>query len=205
MTQAEKILALVRHGETEWNRQHRWQGRAGAPLNDLGHRQALSAVDRLIDQAPADGWHWMITSPLERAAQTGSRIAEGLAEHGIELPTSTDADVVERDYGVADGMASSEAAQRWPDGRFPGMESDENLRRRGARALTRIAAAHSDSGIIVAHGSFIRLAIAAVSGTAVPRILNGAVNLVAVDGDRWRPIAFNLVGDPDAVGELAGR
>jgi broad specificity phosphatase PhoE len=203
VTQSEKILALVRHGETEWNRQHRWQGRAGAPLNDLGHRQASSAVEPLVEQAPAAGWHWMITSPLERAVETGARIRERLAaEHGLRLSATTDPDVVERDYGVADGMPSVGAAERWPDGVFPGMESDDDLQRRGAEALRRIATTRAGDGIIVAHGAFIRAAVAAVCDPAAPRILNGSVTLLGFDGARWRAMAYNLVGDTGAVGEL---
>lgn len=196
MSDSEKIIALVRHGETEWNRLQRWQGRAGAPLNDLGHRQAAAAVEPLLANAPDRGWQWMITSPLERAVQTGARIAERLPG----LPVSTDDDLVERDYGAADGMPSVEAARRWPDGAFPGLESDADLRRRGVAALRRIAADRTGDGIIVAHGALIRAVISELCDTDAPRILNGAVNLVRHDGRHWRALAFNLVGDVQPVG-----
>ena len=196
MRKSEKIIALVRHGETDWNRLHRWQGRAGAPLNDLGHRQAVAAAEPLLDHAPTRSWRWMVTSPLERAVQTGDRIAERLPG----LPISTDDDLVERNYGVADGMPSAEAAQRWPDGVFPGMESDDDLRRRGVAALRRIASDHPGDGIVVAHGSLIRSLISALCDTEAPRILNGAVNLVGYDGSDWHPLAYNLLGDVEPVG-----
>ncbi|SDT42302.1 histidine phosphatase family protein [Microlunatus soli] len=192
MDQPEQIIALVRHGETEWNRQHRWQGRAGAPLNDLGRRQAEAAAEPLRRILP-DGreWSWMITSPLERAVQTGEQITRSLPV----MPVGTDTDLVERDYGVADGMLATEAAQRWPDGNFPEMETDQQIRARGARAIRRIAAAHEGDGIVVAHGSLIRMLISELCRTEAPRILNGAVNLIGSDGRDWELLEHNLVGE----------
>lgn len=186
-----QIIALVRHGETEWNRQRRWQGRAGAPLNDLGHRQAAAAAEPLARVLP-DGrdWAWMISSPLERATQTADRIARRLPI----IPISTDDDLVERDYGVADGMPSAEAGQRWPDGNFPGMESDQQIRIRGAAAIRRISARYPGDGIVVAHGSLIRMLINELCRTDVPRILNGAVSLIGFDGTDWTVLDHNLVG-----------
>lgn len=202
MTQPDTIIALVRHGETNWNREHRWQGRAGAPLNDLGRRQAAAAAGPLAEALPEGrAWSWMITSPQERAVQTGAEIADRLHE----LPISTDADLVERDYGVADGMLSAEAKKRWPDGKFPGMEHDHQLRRRGADAVARIADGRDGDGIVVAHGALIRALIGELCDIEAPRILNGAVNLIARDGDRWQLLADNVLGElPDDVLDPAG-
>lgn len=197
MSHPEQIIALVRHGETEWNRQHRWQGRAGAPLNDLGHRQAAAAATPLADALPGHrSWAWMITSPLERAAQTAEQIARRLPG----LPSSTDDELVERDYGVADGMPSAQARDRWPDGNFPGMEADHELRRRGATVIRRIAVDHPGDGIVVAHGSLIRFLINELCDTEAPRILNGAVSLIGRPssgdvGSTWQLLADNLVGE----------
>lgn len=185
------IIALVRHGETDWNREQRWQGLRGAPLNDLGRWQAAAAAPLLADRS----WSWMITSPLERAAETGGIIADALPA----VPISTDHTLVERDYGEADGVYAHEAARRWPDGRFPGMESDEEVGRRGPSALRRIASAQRSDGIVVAHGSLIRMLINVLCDTDAPRILNGSINLVGFDGARWRALGFNQVGDPDSI------
>ena len=59
-------LLLVRHGETDWNREHRWQGHAGPGLNALGARQAGAAAARLAGTAAAA----VYTSDLRRAAET---------------------------------------------------------------------------------------------------------------------------------------
>jgi broad specificity phosphatase PhoE len=185
------IIALVRHGETEWNRQRRWQGRGGVELNDLGRRQAAAAVPLLRDRS----WSWMISSPLERARQTAEIIAEGLA-----MQIDTDDELVERDYGEADGVFADEANRRWPDGSYPGMEEDDQLARRGATALRRIAAAHSGDGIVVAHGSLIRFTIGELCGIDAPRIMNGAVSLLSVQDGDWQPVELNRLGEVAAAG-----
>lgn len=181
------IIALVRHGETEWNRQGRWQGRQGVGLNELGRRQATAAVALVADI----GWSWMVTSPLDRARQTAQIVADGLPE----VPISDDDGVVERAYGEAEGVLATETAVRWPDGIFPGMETDEELGRRGAAALRRIAAEHTGNGIVVAHGSLIRYAISALCATEAPRILNGSVSLVRPGPETWELLEVNLVTD----------
>lgn len=190
-----KIIALVRHGETAWNHEHRWQGRQGVGLNDLGRRQAEAAVPLLADAA-GPHWSWMVSSPLERARQTAEIIAGGLAEQLTiaELVTIVeDEDVVERAYGEAEGMYAPDAARRWPDGVFPGMESDDELGARGAAALRRLAGKQTGDGIVVSHGSFIRYTIKALSGIEPPRILNGSVSLVRTDGSGWELLEANRV------------
>lgn len=187
-------IALVRHGETEWNRQHRWQGRQGVGLNETGRAQAAGAAPVLR----GGDWSWMVSSPLERARQTAEIIAAGL-EPFTAADIDTDDGLVERAYGEAEGMASVEANRRWPDGVYPGMESDQEVRIRGAAALRRIAAARTGNGIVVAHGSLIRLTIDELCGRRTPRILNGSVSLLRVDADGWRLLEVNLTEVPDRV------
>jgi broad specificity phosphatase PhoE len=191
------IIALVRHGETEWNRQRRWQGRQGVGLNDLGRRQASAAAPLLrgVD------WSWMITSPLERTVETARIIADELAAAApSDLSLEEDDGVIERAYGAAEGVLAAEAARRWPDGRFPGMETDSELADRGAAALRRIAAARSGNGIVVSHGSFIRATINALTGVDAPRILNGSVSLARTDGAIWEVVDVNRVTDVAGAG-----
>jgi uncharacterized phosphatase len=181
------IIALVRHGETDWNRQRRWQGRSDIPLNHVGREQAVSAAPVLAGRS----WSWMLTSPLQRARETGALIAAELPP----MPVDVDAELVEQDYGEADGMINTDAADRWPDGSFPGMESRSELRDRGIGAIQRIAAGRSGPGIVVAHGGLIRATIGGLCDIEVPRILNGAVSLIRRGPDRWHPVELNLVSE----------
>lgn len=205
----EQTIALVRHGETAWNRERRWQGRQGVGLNELGRQQAGAAVPLLADPA-APRWSWLVCSPLERTRQTAEIISDGLGLDVMgsdvmgsggsgRLAIQDDDAVVERAYGEAEGMYASDAARRWPDGRFPGMESDDELGDRGATALRRIAARHAGSGIVVSHGSFIRYTIKALCGVDSPRILNGSVSRLRTDGSSWEVVEVNVVADSDLI------
>lgn len=187
-------IALVRHGETDWNRQHRWQGRLGVGLNELGRRQAAGAAPLLDGRC----WSWMISSPLDRARQTAEIIAARLTS--VQLDLDFDDELVERAYGQAEGMLSVEAGRRWPDGRYPGMEHDRELGSRGAAALRRIAAERTGDGIVVAHGSLIRLTVAQLCGVRLPRILNGSVSLIRGGADGWELVEANRTGTPDPAG-----
>src|SRR5690606_21892304 len=107
-------LALVRHGRTEWNRQRRMQGRADVPLDDHGRAQA-DAVGQLLSRAV---WSVVVSSPLQRAAETARIIGARL---GVVEPV-TDPRLIERDYGVAEGLPVAEAHERWPDHGYPAAE-----------------------------------------------------------------------------------
>jgi uncharacterized phosphatase len=100
-------IALVRHGQTDLNLQMRWQSTTDAPLNDLGHRQAAQAADRL---AASNCWTRIITSPLQRARQTAAVVAARL-----QLPDPlVDAAILEQHGRVAEGMREAEVANGGP-------------------------------------------------------------------------------------------
>ena len=71
-------IILVRHGETDWNAERRWQGHSDRPLNEAGRRQAEELAARL-DGAPIDA---VYSSDLLRAHETARLLAEprGLTE-----------------------------------------------------------------------------------------------------------------------------
>src|SRR5947209_18922800 len=67
-------IVMVRHGETDWNRENRFQGRADPPLNDTGRAQAVELAEQLL----AEGAAALYTSPLRRARETAVIVGEGL-------------------------------------------------------------------------------------------------------------------------------
>lgn len=147
-------IALVRHGETEWNRRGLVQGTSDIPLNDTGRGQAWEAA-KVFSRV---GWDRIVTSTLSRARETGEILATRL---GLAAP-STDAALVERRYGRAEGMPfrayDHHAAERAPDA---GRESREEVTRRMVAAIERLATAHpGESLILVTHGGAIRAALA---------------------------------------------
>ena len=72
-----KTLMLVRHGESEWNRAGRLQGRVNSPLTDLGINQAKAIRDYLSGILLNQELE-IYTSPLDRAIQTAEIIAQGI-------------------------------------------------------------------------------------------------------------------------------
>lgn len=172
-------IALVRHGETDWNLARRIQGRTDIPLNDTGRQQAREIAQILADHGP---WRGVRASPLGRAVETGRIIAEGLT---LEAPT-VDARFWERDFGEAEGLAVADAQQRWPGlVKIPQAESLEDLRARTATALHELLA-EAPGTIVVAHGAMLRAGMSHATCTEVPRVLNGEVWLMYRSGGQAR-------------------
>lgn len=168
-------IVVVRHGETDWNIGRRIQGRTEIPLNETGRAQARAAAAILRDTG---AWTHVVSSPLGRAAETASIIAEVL---GLPAP-GLDHGILERDFGPAEGLLVADAAARWPGLDVPGAETLAALAERGARALSRHL--HEAPGaVVVAHGALIRSTLSVLSGQAAPRILNGEAWVLSPDPD----------------------
>jgi len=103
-------LLLVRHGESIWNADGRWQGQADPPLSDRGREQAAAAAAAI---GTVDA---IVTSDLERAAHTGAIIARIL---GIE-PVLEEPRLRERDAGSLSGLTRHEIHDA-----FPGLLQDD--------------------------------------------------------------------------------
>jgi broad specificity phosphatase PhoE len=144
-------ILLVRHGQSEWNAEGRWQGQADAPLSDLGRLQAREAAQAVgaVDAVWA--------SDLQRAVETATIIAETI---GVG-PVVVDPDLRERDAGEYSGLTRGEIEVRFPgylaDGRRPpSWEPDDHLLARALRALHRIAGEVPGGDVLViTHGGLI--------------------------------------------------
>lgn len=170
------VIALVRHGETEWNRERRIQGRTEVPLNETGRVQATAAGTQLAALAagsPQLRWRGLLASPLGRALETAELIAPSL---GLGDPDIDEA-FLERDFGPAEGLEIEEINERWPGLEIPGAESLSELAHRAASAIARVldSAPHT---VVVAHGALLRSGLAELTGADVPRILNGQIWLL---------------------------
>ncbi|WCO69032.1 histidine phosphatase family protein [Iamia majanohamensis] len=151
-------LLLVRHGETEWSRVRRHTGRTDLPLTASGEARARSLAGTL----PLDDVVAVWSSPLRRARRTAE-----LA--GLEV-TAVDPDLVEWDYGTAEGRTTAEIREErpgwtvWADGVDEG-ESLAEVASRVDRVLAR--AAEVDGAVaIVAHAHLLRVLAARWLGLA---------------------------------------
>jgi probable phosphoglycerate mutase len=165
------FIYLVRHGETDWNRERRIQGSSDIPLNSTGRAQAKTTGELLARRE----WHGIFASPLSRAMETAQIIA---AEVGLAAPTALP-EVVERRYGDAEGRTDVEVDALYPgDTEVPGRETRASVSERALPALVRLAEEnHGKSVIVVAHGGVIAAILAAVAPER-PRapIVNGSVH-----------------------------
>ena len=181
-------ILLARHGETDWNREGRFQGHADPPLNRTGRAQAVDLSAALMAEQLAA----VYSSPLRRALETAEVLA---TSHGLE-PVPVD-DLREVDVGSWSGLTRAEVEERfpaqfarwldygqgWEDG-----ETYEEMGRRAVDALLQLAATHDGERVLaVTHGGPIRAAFAFADGTTHaearrlgPRIGNTFVAELAV-------------------------
>ncbi|MCC3299066.1 histidine phosphatase family protein [Arthrobacter caoxuetaonis] len=161
-------LVLVRHGETDWNQERRLQGRTDNPLNGVGRAQARTAGLLLA----ADPWSVVVSSPLLRAVQTAHIIADAA---GLQ-PAGTMAELIERDYGSAEGLHLNGLTEPEFTAALGTGEPERAVARRGLAALRGLASQFPGQRIIaVAHGTLIRLTLSELTGQRCPRVLNGEV------------------------------
>jgi broad specificity phosphatase PhoE len=144
-------LLLVRHGQSTWNADGRWQGQADPPLSSLGRLQAFHAAKAVgaVDV--------IVASDLERARDTALVISEAI---GVG-PVVVDPDLRERSAGEWSGLTRDEIEAAWPGyldarKRPPGWEPDESVLERLHRALARIDEDYRGADVlVVTHGGVI--------------------------------------------------
>jgi broad specificity phosphatase PhoE len=110
---ADQTIYLVRHGETEWNREGRVQGRLDSPLTARGREQARRAGATLAALLEGEAPFLLLTSPLGRAQATARLIVEALGP--IVIERRTDDRLTEVSWGRWDGRTRAEIAAREPE------------------------------------------------------------------------------------------
>lgn len=192
------LLALIRHGQTDWNLAGRMQGRTDIPLNGTGREQALVAASALA----AEPWDAVVSSPLTRARETAEIIATTI---GAPLGGTYD-ELVEQDFGEAEGTLVAELDARWPDRDYARKEPDHEVGPRGIRALERIARDHGRARVLaVAHGTLIRHTLAAVTGhdaRRYPRLDNASSSMLQFTDASWRVLTVGGVEFADVLPRL---
>lgn len=184
MTSRDRIW-LVRHAPTAWTGQ-RWCGRSDPELAPAGVEAATALAAALGLEVPAGAL--VVTSPLRRAVATADAIAAAIGAAVV-----LDPDLIEVDFGSADGLTWDELAAvhpavanailagdepDWPDG-----ERAVDVTRRARAAATRIAdLARSEAVVVVSHGGLLRALAIALGG-------DGA-HLAPASAIRLEPIAI---------------
>jgi 2,3-bisphosphoglycerate-dependent phosphoglycerate mutase len=186
-------LIVIRHGETDWNRQHRFQGQIDVPLNPIGLRQAERLARRLADE-PIDV---LISSDLQRARSTAEAIAQARAVSPRVEPLWR-----EQSFGLLEGLdvptiqsRHEDLWSRWirheADYALPGGgESNLAFHDRVMRALQAVLAEHAGRRVaVVTHGGVLDMLWRTVNaqplhGPRVCDIPNTGINRLRWADDR---------------------
>lgn len=144
-------VLLVRHGQSTWNAEGRWQGQADPPLSAVGERQAREAIAALRRLGSFDA---VLTSPLRRARRTAELLAAGA---GLPAP-APDERLMERAAGAWEGLTHAVIDEKHPGARMgtwrpEGYENDADVRARAHAVLRSLTA---ERVLVVAHEGLIR-------------------------------------------------
>lgn len=165
-------ILVVRHGQSEWNADGRWQGQENPPLTGLGQLQASRAAEAVgaVDAIYA--------SPLDRAATTAAIISEQIGVGPVLVAPG----LMERHAGEWQGLTRPQIEELYPGyldagTRPPGWEDDDDVEARVLGALDEIADEHPDGVVLaVAHAGVI---------FAIERIIGAPWERLANLGGRW--------------------
>lgn len=155
-------LVFIRHGETDWNAEGRFQGQRDIPLNARGRLQAQRNGRVLAERMPETAGFDFVASPLERTRQTMeiARGAMGLDPSAYRL----DPILKEITFGHWEGYTASELEARWPD-QVTAREGDkwgfvppagESYQMLSIRIGTWLAGLDKDT-VVVSHGGVCRV------------------------------------------------
>jgi probable phosphoglycerate mutase len=195
-------LVVIRHGETDWNRQHRFQGQVDVPLNAAGHAQARRVAERLA----AERADVLLTSDLRRARETAAPLAQSWA-----LPPLADAGWREQNFGEVDGLEVAQVQRDHPalwaawaaqqaDAEIPGGESIRQFHARVLGAVDQVLQVHRGKRVaMVTHGGVLDVLWRHAQGlplSGTPRcpMPNGGINRLAWQDGRWQVLQWAEAG-----------
>ncbi len=192
-------LILIRHGETDWNKDHVFRGKKDMRLNATGILQADAVGDALADRV----FEAVYSSPLKRAMVTATRVAKPHEMQVREAPELSDIN-----FGLWEGLTQKDVQERWPAihkrwvgnpswVKFPGGEGVRRAWKRVNSGLREILFLHGTGTIvIVSHRVPIKMMTAYLMGKKRKHIHEikhdpGAMSIFEVDGVRGRPVVLN--------------
>ena len=146
-------ICIIRHGQTDWNKNHLIQGRIDNKLNDTGKKQAYEVAHLLKEYD--NNWDIIISSPLSRAIETATIIKDEL-NYNQDLIINDN--VIEREFGKAEGeFITDEIYDRIKKDDIIGMEKTKELQLRAFHTIMDIGKKYEGKRIlIISHSHFIK-------------------------------------------------
>ena len=160
------ILYVVRHGQTEWNLEHRCQGISDIPLTEKGIEEAKE-LQELVKSLNIDV---VISSPLTRARDTAKILVDN------KLPINIDDRIIERDWGMNEGAKIDEVDQIdcWDvilNTNVQNIERVQDFMKRVSEFIEDIKYRYHDKNVLV------------VAHSAVLRVIHYLLGTIPEDGD----------------------
>jgi probable phosphoglycerate mutase len=193
---------LLRHGQTIWNAEGRFQGHTDIALDETGVAQAQRAAGMLAALRPDA----IVSSDLVRAVSTAQPLARLTS-----LVVTLDKDLRERSGGLWEGLVGDEIRRRWPAEHAawnpPEGESREAVAERVSNAFKRAADGLPAGGlaVVVSHGAALRLGIEQVLGLPVDvsgvlgPLSNCSWSVLGQRNGKWRLLEHNAGTLPEPV------
>ena len=180
-------IFIVRHGETDRNKNHIVQGRADVPLNDTGRKQALAIAPYL------KGKHFdaLITSNLSRSIETG----DILSKTCFMKQKRIDERLIERDLGVIDGLTIEQRHRLYPDKEnVPGREPIQAVQQRMLSALHEYASQYENDILVVGHGNAILCLLQALDDAYLGMNMQIQNCAFIILDEKLNILAYNVMG-----------
>lgn len=199
LTPRSLTLLLIRHGETTWNAENRWQGQRDIPLSEVGRAQAALLRDRLTaawrDGALPGPPHAVFTSDLSRAIETADTALSVLLGNTESVPVLRTPLLRERNFGSWEGMTNAEVRAKFGNVSQPeDGEPHEQVYDRMREALALIwhhalleSNRESATAVVVGHGGSLRMTLAHALGISIEearrfRLANTSISVVTFTG-----------------------
>lgn len=202
-------ILLIRHGQTEWNREERFRGRARLDLNQTGLRQAQALAERVASLHPNS----LYSSPLKRAWRTAEIISKRLDLTPLPAEGLTDID-----YGDWEGLSPGEAEAKYPElyalwrqspqkVTFPGGESLAAVEKRAATLLENLVKQHPEQTIgLVSHKVVCQVLICHNLGLDLSHLWQIEQDVAAINffTDRGNYLVATSLNDTCHLQEITG-
>ena len=189
-------LIFIRHGETDWNRQQRFQGQIDVPLNATGHEQAR----RLAQALAGERFDTLLSSDLLRARETAAPLQTVSARVLTPL-----AGLREQSFGVLEGLDVPAIQRQHPalwaqwlrhdaDEALPGGESTRQFHARVIAAVRELAKAQEGRTLVlVTHGGVLDMLWRTVHGLPLHGPRECAIPNTGINRLRWRGGTLDIV------------
>lgn len=196
-------IYLLRHGETDWNKDGRIQGHTDIPLNQKGRAQIGQAAEVLAGLP--FGIDSIYSSPLKRAYESAEIVADRLSYDKKEI--IVEPMLIERCFGEAEGLTAAEREAKFPNYQyadtgyyFPGIEPYKELLKRAEAVLKKIvdSCKEDENILIVSHGALLFAMIAALTDEKISffgdtvRLDSASLHLIEYTEDQIRLEEYNV-------------